>query len=96
VWRVGLTDAIKCGLSVVSGWLWVVIPGLEKRCSLCLSKAANGPSTQMFGGNGTVGQPGVFFALFILGESLRSWRLCVLFFNAEAGEFRREFEFGAP
>jgi len=41
----------------------------------------------------------VFFALIILCESLSSRRLCVLFFNAEAaeaGEFRREFEFGTP
>ena len=52
-----------------------------------------------FGGSGTVGQPGVFFALFILSEPLRSRRLCVLFFNAEAAEateFLREFEFRAP
>jgi hypothetical protein len=44
------------------------------------------------------GQPGMFFALFILSDPLRSRRLCVLFFNAEAAEtteFRREFEFGA-
>ena len=41
----------------------------------------------------------MFFALFILSDPPRSQRLCVLFFNAEAaeaGEFRREFEFGAP
>ena len=44
------------------------------------------------------GQPGMFFALFILSDPQRSRRLCVLFFNAEAAEtteFRREFEFGA-
>ena len=36
---------------------------------------------------------------FILSESLRSRRLCVLFFNAESAEgteVRREFQFGAP
>ena len=45
-----------------------------------------------------MGQPGVFFALLILSDPLRSRRLCVLVFNAEvaeATEFRREFEFGA-